>query len=396
MLYNVLIVEDHPFQYEYLLNLFKEFGDVRVEAACDGHSALKRLDEADFDLVLTDLVMPGMDGVQFIQQLASRTLKPVLAIMSSASQRMIISASLVAQSLGLKVIGQLSKPVLSGSVHKLMKELDTWLGASRTPDVSLPVFSREMLQEALAAEVLQAWFQPKKSLANGRIISAEALARWPHPQHGLLMPADFLPAVVRFGLEEPLLMLFVKQTILAQSCWRKQGYDIPVSINLPTHLLDSDSLADRLFDLVIEHDGVPGMIGFELMECSTTDNISKFYAGACRLRMKGFGLAQDDFGQGYSSYFNLVSTPFTELKIDRALVQGCVENKSLALAIASIVALGQQLGLEVVAEGVESQDELVLLRQLKCDAVQGFLISQAVSSDQFNTLLSEDGPPTSH
>lgn len=191
-------------------------------------------------------------------------------------------------------------------------------------------------------------------------------------------------------------MLFVKQTILAQSCWRKQGYDIPVSINLPTHLLDSDSLADRLFDLVIEHDGVPGMIGFELMECSTTDNISKFYAGACRLRMKGFGLAQDDFGQGYSSYFNLVSTPFTELKIDRALVQGCVENKSLALAIASIVALGQQLGLEVVAEGVESQDELVLLRQLKCDAVQGFLISQAVSSDQFNTLLSEDGPPTSH
>ncbi|MBK5558055.1 response regulator, partial [Pseudomonas sp. TH05] len=224
MLYNVLIVEDHPFQYEYLLNLFKEFGNVRVEAACDGQSALKRLDEVDFDLVLTDLVMPGMDGVQFIQQLASRTLKPALAIMSSASQRMIISASLVAQSLGLKVIGQLSKPVLSGSVHKLMKELDTWLGASRTLDISLPVFSREMLQEALAAEVLQAWFQPKKSLANGRIISAEALARWPHPQHGLLMPADFLPAVVRFGLEEPLLMLFVKQTILAQSRWRKQGY----------------------------------------------------------------------------------------------------------------------------------------------------------------------------
>lgn len=122
------------------------------------------------------------------------------------------------------------------------------------------------------------------------------------------------------------------------------------------------------------------------------EDISNFYAGACRLRMKGFGLSQDDFGQGYSSYMNLVSTPFTELKIDRALVHGCSENEELAQALTSIVALGRQLGLTVVAEGVETAQELALLRRINCTQVQGFLISHAVSSSEFQQLLTQDGP----
>ena len=210
------------------------------------------------------------------------------------------------------------------------------------------------------------------------------------------MPADFLPSLVSLGLEKELLLLFIKQTIAAQASWTSQGYDIPVSINLPTHLLDDDDLADALHDYVRAQGGIPAKLAFELMECSTTQDISKYYAGACRLRMKGFGLAQDDFGQGFSSYFNLVSTPFTELKIDRALVHGCVENENLASALASIVALGRQLGLEVVAEGVESQEELALLRKLNCDRVQGFLISRAVSSGHLGHLLHEDAPPRLH
>ena len=126
------------------------------------------------------------------------------------------------------------------------------------------------------------------------------------------------------------------------------------------------------------------------------DDISNFYAGACRLRIKGFGLSQDDFGKGYSSYMNLVSAPFTELKIDRELVHGCNNNEELAQALTSIVRLGRQLGLTVVAEGVETAQELALLRKIDCTQVQGFLISHAVSSDQFQQLLTHDGPANAY
>lgn len=396
MSYSVLIVEDHPFQHQYLLNLFHDLGNVRVETAQDGKEAFDWLQKQSFDLVLTDLLMPGMDGVQLIQRLSALPCKPALAIMSAASRRMIESASLVAKSMGVDVIGQLSKPVSPSAVRTLMSNLYKLIKSNRLPANSPMALTRETLCEAMQSGELQAWFQPKKSLHDGQIVAAEALARWEHPELGLLMPADFLPSLVNSGLEKDLLLLFIKQTIAAQATWASQGYEIPVSINLPTHLLDDDDLADELAEYVRVEGGIVAKLGFELMECSTTQDISKYYAGACRLRMKGFALAQDDFGQGFSSYFNLVSTPFTELKIDRVLVHGCVENENLASALASIVALGRQLGLEVVAEGVESQEELALLRKLNCDRVQGFLISCAVPSCRFGHLLHDDSPPRVH
>lgn len=387
---SILIVEDHPFQQLYLQHLFGELGDFYLESACDGEAALDCLKRRDFDLVLTDLLMPGMDGVQFIQGLAALRSRPVLAIMSAASRRMLMGASLVASNLQVKVIGLISKPVNAAALRCLIDQLQ---GLRQVAQPSpLPGIDRQAILDALDNGELQAWFQPKKALANARIVATEALIRWVHPEYGMLLPGMFLPALITFGLEERLLWRVLEQAIVAQAQWREQGYDIPVSINLPTHLLNSHDLPDRILAFVLKHEGIPGRICFELMECSVPDDISNFYAGACRLRIKGFGLSQDDFGKGYSSYMNLVSAPFTELKIDRALVQGCNDNEELAQALTSIVGLGRQLGLTVVAEGVETAQELALLRKIDCTQVQGFLISHAVSSDQFQQLLSHDGP----
>ncbi|MBV6664168.1 EAL domain-containing protein [Pseudomonas yamanorum] len=395
--YSILIVEDHPLQHIYLQNLLSELGDFLLEAAQDGKEALERLRQRDFDLVLTDLLMPGMDGVQFIQSLASLPCKPALAIMSAASRRMLMAASLVAKNLDVEVIGLISKPVAAEALRNLVNQLND---KDRSPSPPmLPAhleIDRQTIIQAMGDGQFQAWFQPKKSLANGRIVAAEALVRWMHPEQGVMLPASFLPAIKAFELEERLLWIVLKQAIHAQERWRQRGYEIPVSINLPTHLLNSHDLADRLLEFVLHHQGIPGMICFELMECSVPQDISNFYAGACRLRIKGFGLSQDDFGKGYSSYLNLVSTPFTELKIDQALVQGCHDNEGMASALASIIALGRKLGLTVVAEGVETPQQLALLRKIDCTQVQGFLISHAVSSDQFQQLLNNDGPATSH
>lgn len=388
--FNILIVEDHPFQQLYLQNLFNEQGLFDLECARDGAEALARLNKRDFDLVLTDLLMPGMDGVQFIQGLAAQRSRPALAIMSAASRRMLMGASLVASNLQVKVIGLLSKPVNAAALGCLIDQLQAL--RQTIPVEAHAGIDRQSLLQALDKGELQAWFQPKKALNNGRIVAAEALVRWVHPKHGTLLPGLFLPALIAFDLEEPLLWRVLEQAMAAQATWRQQGYDIPVSINLPTHLLNSHDLPDRILAFVLKHQGLPARICFELMECSVPDDISNFYAGACRLRIKGFGLSQDDFGKGYSSYMNLVSAPFTELKIDRALVQGCNANAELAQALTSIVSLGRQLGLTVVAEGVETAQELALLRKIDCTQVQGFLISHAVSSDQFQQLLTHDGP----
>ncbi|QHF45612.1 diguanylate phosphodiesterase [Pseudomonas sp. S35] len=387
---SILIVEDHPFQHLYLQNLFNALGDFDLEYARDGETALACLKRRNFDLVLTDLLMPGMDGVQFIQSLAAQPSRPALAIMSAASRRMLMGASLVASNLQVTVIGLISKPVNAAALRCLIDQLHAL--RQTEPPPTQPGINRDSLLHALDNGQLHAWFQPKKALENGRIVAAEALVRWIHPEHGTLLPGVFLPALIAYDLEECLLWRMLQQSILAQAAWRQRGYDIPVSINLPTHLLNSHDLPDRILDFVLAHQGLPARICFELMECSVPDDISNFYAGACRLRIKGFSLSQDDFGKGYSSYMNLVSAPFTEVKIDRALVQGCNASEELAQALASIVSLGRQLGLVVVAEGVETAQELALLRKIDCTQVQGFLISHAVSSDQFQQLLSHDGP----
>lgn len=391
---SILIVEDHPFQHLFLQNLFNQLGDFDLTYASDGEQALACLGQQDFDLVLTDLLMPGMDGVQFIQGLAAHPSRPALAIMSAASRRMLMGASLVASNLQVKVLGLISKPVNAAALRCLTDQLK--LLRHTAPAQTQPGIDRQAILAALDNGQLQAWFQPKKALSNGRIVAAEALVRWDHPEYDTLLPGLFLPALIACGLEERLLWRVLEQAMAAQAVWRQEGYDIPVSINLPTHLLNSHDLPDRILAFVLEHQGLPGRICFELMECSVPDDISNFYAGTCRLRIKGFGLSQDDFGKGYSSYMNLVSAPFTELKIDRALVQGCNANEELAQALTSIVSLGRQLGLTVVAEGVETAQELALLRKINCTQVQGFLISHAVPSDQFQHLLSHDGPANAY
>ncbi|KAA0945713.1 MULTISPECIES: EAL domain-containing response regulator [unclassified Pseudomonas] len=388
--YNVMIVEDHPFQHEYLYHVFSEVGGLSVNTVWGGSEALRCLQKKDYDLVVSDLFMPDMDGVQLIQKIAALPKKPALALMSTASRRMLISAGLAAESSGLTVIGLISKPVELSAVRQLRDRLDELYSAAPPADRVVQQ-DRQLLVRAMESGQIQAWFQPKKSLRTGRICGTEALVRWRHPTVGLLAPGDFLDAINHFRLQEQLLWRMLEDSLVAQSLWRRRGHEVPISVNLPTHLLDSHDFTDRLLEKVLAAQAEPRSIIFELMESSTTEDPSNFYAGACRLRMMGFGLAQDDFAKGYSSYFNLISTPFNEIKIDRSLVHGCVENDSQASALQSIVDLCHKLGLVVTAEGVETPAELAFLRKIRCDQVQGYLISAAVASVDFMKMLEADG-----
>lgn len=383
----ILILDDQLLQREYLRSLFLQAGLTSVDTAESVDQALEMVDCSEYSLVLCDLLMPGVDGVQFIQQLSLRPTPPLLAVISSSPLRLMAGAELVADSLGLRVIDQISKPATPKAITNLVSKLRATSSRGSESSVCKSTFTPKALKDALLSRQMQAWYQPKMRIYDGRVVAAEALVRWVRSDGSVLLPREFLPSLIQSGLEEELLISMLQQTIEAQKLWMRHGFRVEVSVNLPTHLLDDQALPDRLHSYVRENQGRPSAISFELTESSTTREDSDFYAGACRLRMKGFGLAQDDSGQGYSSLFKIASTPFSEIKIDRALTSRCATEDGARAAVESIIFLGRKLGLNVVAEGVETHEQLAVLKDLKCNSIQGFLISRALTDMLFCRFL---------
>lgn len=393
--YRVLVLDDHALQCLQLKDLLEEAGFGRVDTLESAPAALARIREVGYHLVLMDVSMPGMDGAQFIHELARLNLRPILAIATACSRRMANSIGLMAKENGFAMLGSFVKPVTREQIACLADRLGrrapgAGLARQGEADDAGSLLDRQSVVAALRDGSIQAWFQPKKSLLSGAIVGAEALVRWQHRGLGLMLPSSFLRTLREYGLDHELLMRMLEDSLAACRAWRRLGHRIPVSVNLPVSLLDRPQLPDELYEQVT-HSGVPPEdVTFELLEDDMTVAPGNYYMGASRLRLKGFGLSQDDFGKGYSSMYSLISTPFTELKIDRAFVHGAAGDEVRAAALVSSVQLGRQLGLQVTAEGVETLADLQFLRRIGCDCVQGFLISAAVDLAAFNDLLAHE------
>jgi len=394
MSYRILVVEDHPILRASTMAALQSSGRHVVNGAEDGAEALRLLSEQAYDLVVSDLRMPDVDGVQLIERFpVHERVNPALAIVSGDSPQILSGACQAAKARGLSVLGAYPKPFSKDTADALLLALDK---RTAIPAAGQPLTHRspaDMLVKALETQEIQAWYQPKYCLSRQRIVGVEALARWLHPQLGLLLPQAFMPDMKREGLYERLLWVMLRQSITAQHYWKTLGHEIPVSVNLHTRLLDDLSLPGRLHKFVTDLSASPASICFELTENSTTTEVSSYYSGASRLRMMRFGLSQDDFGTGYSSFYRLVATPFTELKIDRSMVQNAIGHDAFRMALASLIRLGKDLGLAVVAEGVETHEELGLLRSLECDMIQGYLVSPAVDAHTLGKLLDPKASP---
>lgn len=393
--YKVLVLDDHALQCLHLRDLLQEAGFGRVDAVESASAALERIGVEDYHLILLDLSMPGMDGVQFIQELARLNLRPILAVVTASSRRMANSVGLMAKERGFSMLGTFVKPVtgeqIAGLADHLRRRSPHKAQALRADrDDTGNLLDRTSVECALQDGSIQAWFQPKKSLSSGGIVGAEALMRWRHRGLGLMMPGSFLRTLREYGLEYELLTRMLRDSVAAYHIWRRRGFRVPVSIPLPVSLLDRAQLPDELHRLVAD-DGIPAEdVTFQLLDEDMTAVPGNYYLGASRLRLKGFGLSQDDFGRGHRSMNSLICMPLTELKIDRAFVHGAAKDEVRAAALESSVQLGRQLGLRVTAQGVETMEDLQFLRRIGCDCVQGFLISAAVDLAAFNELLANE------
>jgi diguanylate cyclase (GGDEF)-like protein len=243
------------------------------------------------------------------------------------------------------------------------------------------------LRHGIDNDELVLHFQPKVALSSGRVIGVEALVRWQHPERGLLGPADFLGVAERTGLITDVTRWVLDAAVRQCSQWRRRGTDLPVAINLAAANIVDVALPDAIEQALRRWD-VPG----ELLECEISEDTvmgdpRRATEVLERLRALGVRLSLDDFGTGHSSLSYLKRLPLDEVKIDRSFVTGMAVDPSDAAIVRSTIDLARHLGLDVVAEGVESEEVLDVLVSLECDVAQGFLLSRPLPADQLDGWL---------
>jgi len=234
------------------------------------------------------------------------------------------------------------------------------------------------LRQAIAEDGLLLHYQPKVSLALGRMLGVEALVRWPHPLHGLIAPDEFIPVAERTGLIGPLTRWVLERALRQCHDWQQAGLDLNMAVNLSTRTLYDQELLSMVTELLQKYEVAPNRLTLEITEGTLMDDPERAYAALARLRALGVSIAIDDFGTGYSSLAYLKRLPLDEIKIDKAFVLGLGADADPAdvAIVRAVIAMARPLRCEVVAEGVESMETWTFLRELGCDLAQGYYLSR--------------------
>jgi EAL domain-containing protein (putative c-di-GMP-specific phosphodiesterase class I) len=233
------------------------------------------------------------------------------------------------------------------------------------------------LERAIADQRLRLVYQPKVSLVDGSLKRVEALVRWDDPELGAVEPSRFVPLAERHGLIDDLTQWGLRTSLRQWLDWRDEGIDTCIAFNISALSLENLDFPD-LVERMCRALGVPtDRLVLELTE-GATQPLIKLIDTLTRFRIKGIGLAIDDFGTGYSSLLQLRQLPFTEVKIDQAFIADIGRSRDCRLIVHSIAELAHALGLSATAEGVETIEQLRIVREVGCDVVQGYLISPPI------------------
>jgi diguanylate cyclase (GGDEF)-like protein/PAS domain S-box-containing protein len=244
------------------------------------------------------------------------------------------------------------------------------------------------LRKALANDELEVFYQPKLNLRTNLIESVEALVRWNHPHRGLIVPSDFVNIAEESGLIAELGADVLRAACTQAQCWRESSIgDIKVSVNLSAYQLRQSKFVHTLYQILSHTKMPPSLLELELTESSIIENIAATSILLEEFSALGIGISVDDFGTGYSSFGYLKKLPVDTLKIDRMFIRDLHISADDTAICKAIIVLGQNLNLNVVAEGVETQEQMDFLRAEGCDMVQGFLVSHPLNASDMTALL---------
>ena len=368
----LLVVDDEPMISALVARVGSSMGFDAM--TLNDSQQIPRALERSPSVIVLDLSMPGFDGVEVLRYLAERGSDAAIILMSGFDRRVLTSTSRLAAQLGLTVGGILEKPLRLPAIQELLRAQRS---QARRPGETPTPPPLEEFHRALARHELELHYQPQVDLHTRRWVGVEALVRWRHPERGLLYPNSFVGMAEQNGLA---LALTDEVIDIALREYNPRCFGHPTAISLAINLPPA-ALTDRGFpEQVLRRLDAAGRavagIHFEVTETSVAENPSLALEILTRLRLKGFGLALDDFGTGHASMEILHDLPFDELKIDLQFVRVIDKDPAARSIVANSATLAKELGLTVVAEGIETAAILGIVASVGADAGQGYHIAR--------------------
>ncbi|AUO23504.1 MULTISPECIES: EAL domain-containing response regulator [Pseudomonas] len=403
-----LLIVDDEIQVRKLLETLLRHEGYQTVSAASGEEALQLVAQRPPDLILLDIMMPGMDGYEVANQLKGNQATAnipiiMLSALSESSARLsgletgaeeFISKPVERVELWLRVRNLLRLKAHGDRLKNHSQLLEQQLQHHQNESSRLNVhdLARLDLEKALRLAVEREEFvlhyQPKVELANGQVCALEALLRWDRPGYGAVSPAVFIPILESQGLIVTLGRWVIDNVCRQIAAWQSGTVGaVEVSVNVSGHqLIEGDLIADIAQSLA--QAGVEAhWLEVELTEGSLMENTQHTIASLQRLRAMGVKISIDDFGTGYSSLAYLRRFPIDTLKIDIAFIREVTSNPQDAAITRTIIELAHSLKLRVVAEGVETQAQLEFLREAGCDQIQGYLFSRPLPMKELERLL---------
>jgi EAL domain-containing protein (putative c-di-GMP-specific phosphodiesterase class I) len=356
-----------------LLAIVQDIGQTagyEVVVTSDATFFLQQAREWHPTLVLMDLQMPDVDGVELLRAMATDKIDAPIVLMSGVDDKVLRTVGDLGSDLGLNMRGVLGKPIRLETFRRTLEEHAAPSGTHRSDE----------LRTAIASGQLVLHYQPVVRLASRDLIAFEALVRWNHPQEGLIQPDFFIPLAEEHGLIDDLTWTVMRLAIEQAARWA-QTLAVPIAVNLSATNLNDEAFPDKLALMCREHGVAPSQISLELTETATSRDAMSLKAILSRIRLKGFRLAIDDFGIGYSSMMQLRSLPFSELKIDKSFVSDMLQSEDAGIIVDAILALAGAFRMDVVAEGIETEAQLAALIKRGAVVGQGYLIARPAPAD---------------
>lgn len=376
---NLMLAVDDEADFLDLIQQIGEGVGCEVITANSAQAFREQLQRRQPSLILLDLQMPGMDGIEALRYIARQGVASGILLASGMDQRVLASARQLGESLGLRMLGTLQKPAM-------IEDIESLLTRHLEPGPGVTV---EELRQAIDEHELVVHYQPKLVRANGdfQVRSAEALVRWRHPRLGLLYPRDFLMLAEQSGLIVDVTDFVLTDAIRQIGHWRARGLDLAAAVNLAPRFVQDLEFPDRLSRIFREFEVAPEQLTLEVTEAASLDDPDLVMDIFTRLRVKGVGLSLDDFGTGTSSLTQLYRMPFNEVKIDGSLIAEVATSKAAATVARAIVELAHNLSLSACAEGVETSVAFEFLDQIGCDAIQGDFVAAAMPASEMENFI---------
>lgn len=388
----------------FYINLvgFRELNDVYGDTS--GDLILKELTKRLQNLVHDNDIIARIGGDKFTLVLKDAPVdKPVNNEVQRIQKALELPFDLNRNSIDISVTIGISRYPEDGEIADLLlQRAELAMFAAKTTIKGYAVYSPDLnqdnpyrvtlmgdLRRAIDNDQLELYYQPKIDLLRNEITSVEALVRWTHPEHGRVSPEEFVPLAERGRLIKPLTKWVATTAMRESASWHKRGLNIRIAINISARDLSDPELPDVFANLLTDYDVNPDWITLEITESSIMGDPRRALDVLHKLSEMHFRLSIDDFGTGYSSLAYLSKLPVQEIKIDQTFVMGMIENKNDALIVKATIDLGHNLGLKVIAEGVENEEVWLLLKQMNCDIVQGYHFSPPLEKQDLFRWLQE-------